>query len=66
MVNNIPVTTTYDAEYIIYVTYDNEEYEIDDVATYTKYKSKVGEVTQATLIKSTYDNGKVVQEIILE
>ena len=65
-VGDIYVTTYYDAEYYIYLTYEGKEYSINDEDTYNKYKDKVGEDVKATLVVEKYDNTTTKSKIILE
>ena len=55
--------THYSAVYQITDEYNGDEFEINDKATYEKYKDKVGESATGTLRTRTYDDGTVKYDI---
>lgn len=53
----------HDAEYQIYVTYNDVRYMLNDPDTYYVYKDRIGEIVPATLEIRTYDDGTVKYDI---
>lgn len=52
------------AVYQIIVSYNNIIYKINSKETYDKYKNQVGEIVDATIEKSSYDDGTVKYSVV--
>ena len=63
-VGNTTTYITYPAEWKIIVEYDGVKYRIDNIDTYNKYKTKIGQTATGKLIIKTFDDGTIKYNII--